>query len=435
MAETSNINSEGKITELTEEQNAYLIKYRDQQFEIACGGGRIDRVVLHDGICKAYETIGENPPELVVCSSPFEALIVLWIMNVIDRHIEELETIDSNGLKNITKINADANHIFDKLHTVIEEGWIEKTNTDQSETAMKRLNQKYTYISNMCKQALLDATTKATDDENALAIFTFFKQRWQTLKDIFENKFKCNDDEQLLALICEHMESSITANAAFDTPTYNPNYLIGSQSLFWISFYKFAEYIGVKYDSDSQHKLNVINQISTQCEWWWPFEGICIASQRPLKTHWEDDMLHNPNGKAVEYEDGFGWSSWRGTQVPDEWLDGSDTLTPQIALTRGNVEQRRSACEILGWAKVLEDPSLNPLIINEDEPHIGTLIQVDLPDAPGQWFLKYTCGTGRIFCEPVTDKNFNTALKANAGGNGWRPGRGDPDDYIPFMRT
>jgi len=83
---------------------------------------------------------------------------------------------------------------------------------------------------------------------------------------------------------------------------------------------------------------------------------------------------------------------------------------------------------------VLEHPSLNSKIINEDVPHIGTLIQVDLPDAPGQWFLKYRCGTGRWFAESVNDKRYNTALLANAAGNGYR-GVGNPEDFIPFART
>jgi hypothetical protein len=105
-----------------------------------------------------------------------------------------------------------------------------------------------------------------------------------------------------------------------------------------------------------------------------------------------------------------------------------------MALSQENAELRRAACEIVGWASILEDPALNPVIINEDEPHIGSLIQIDLPDAPQQWFLRYTCGTGRVFAEPVNDKAYDTALKANAAGNGWR-GIGDPESYIPFVRT
>jgi len=137
---------------------------------------------------------------------------------------------------------------------------------------------------------------------------------------------------------------------------------------------------------------------------------------------------------SVKFRDGWGIYSWNGTPIPSEWIEQKEKLTPQIALNWENVEQRRAACEILKWENVLEHPSLNSRVIDEDLPHIGKLIEVDLPDAPKQWFLKYQCGTGRFFAEPVNDKSFNTALKANAGGNGWR-GHGDPESYIPFIRS
>lgn len=160
-----------------------------------------------------------------------------------------------------------------------------------------------------------------------------------------------------------------------------------------------------------------------------------IISDRPeiLKVD-EQNRLHNEFGPATKWRDGLEQYYWHGQAVPDVWLRDKKHLTPKLALTQTNVEQRRAACEILGWANVLEDPSLNPKIIDKDEPHIGTLIEVDLPDAPKQWFLKYQCGTGRWFAESVNDKKFNTALKANAGGNGYR-GNGDPMKYIPFART
>lgn len=163
-------------------------------------------------------------------------------------------------------------------------------------------------------------------------------------------------------------------------------------------------------------------------------EEFCIVSDFPAEIHKdEQNRPHNEFGPSHRWRDGWELYFWHGVKVPKEWIT-EKRITAGEALNWANVEQRRAACEILGWANVLEAPSLNPKIINEDEPHIGTLIQVDLPDAPAQWFLKYRCGTGRWFAESVNDKSFNTALKANAGGNGWR-GLGDPLDFIPFVRT
>jgi hypothetical protein len=161
----------------------------------------------------------------------------------------------------------------------------------------------------------------------------------------------------------------------------------------------------------------------------------CMISDRPrvLKLD-EQGRPHNENGAYIEWADGMGLYAWHGVRVPEFFIMQKHLLTPEMALTWENVEQRRAACEILGWANVLEHPSLNPVIINEDEPHIGTILQVDLPDAPKQWFIKYRCGTGRWFAEAVNDKNYNTALKANAAGNGWR-GQGDPMSFIPMIRS
>ena len=195
----------------------------------------------------------------------------------------------------------------------------------------------------------------------------------------------------------------------------------GSQDLFWIAWGKFAEKIGVNLKPETSSNLDIMDRIGRQCEWWWPYEGICFVSEKPISIKWDDQRrLHGERGPAIEYEDGYSLYAWHGLRIPAEWIIDKTHLTPQIALTWQNVEQRRCACEILGWNNVLEHPSLNPKIIDRDEPHIGTLIEVDLPDAPKQRFIKFQCGTGRWFAESVNDKSFDTALKANAGGNGWR---------------
>ena len=91
-------------------------------------------------------------------------------------------------------------------------------------------------------------------------------------------------------------------------------------------------------------------------------------------------------------------------------------------MTHPNIEQRRCAAEILGWAKIID--MLKPTIIDVDkDPMIGTLLRVDLPDAPGEQFIRVLCGTGRDFCIPVS-KTCKTALEAQA--DSWQ----FPEDLI-----
>ena len=162
-----------------------------------------------------------------------------------------------------------------------------------------------------------------------------------------------------------------------------------------------------------------------------------IIADRPetLKID-EQGRLHNEAGPAVKWRDGMEQYYWHGLSIPDWWIKNKKRLTPKIALSQENAELRRCACEILGWANILSHPSLNPKVIDEDAPHIGTIYQVDLPEAPAQWFIKYQCGTGRWFAEAVNDKRYNTALKANAAKRGWRPEfKSPPEHFIPFIRT
>ena len=121
--------------------------------------------------------------------------------------------------------------------------------------------------------------------------------------------------------------------------------------------------------------------------------------------------LHCENGPALD-SDVEPLYFWRGILIPSEWITHKEELTPQTALAWRNVEQRRCACEILGWERILS--KLNARSIDKDvDPQIGELVEVDLPDAGPTKLLRYTCGTGRRFAE-VVPKEMRTALEANA---------------------
>lgn len=129
---------------------------------------------------------------------------------------------------------------------------------------------------------------------------------------------------------------------------YNNNYLCGTHDLYWVAWARFAAHIGVKLKEDTQGRLNLMEDISSQCEWWFPYKGVCFVSEKPIEVNWEGDVLHGENKPAVLYQDGYAVYSWRGTNVPKEWIENPETLTPDMAITWENVEQRRCIAEILG---------------------------------------------------------------------------------------
>ena len=193
---------------------------------------------------------------------------------------------------------------------------------------------------------------------------------------------------------------------------WDNNFLWGSQDLYWICWARFAQEIGVKLKPETENRLNIIENISQQCEWWWPYDGICFVSEKPVNIKWDEGRLHGENEPAVLYEDGYAVYSWRGVNVPKEWIEDKSSLTPEMAITWENVEQRRCIAEIVGWHNVLE--KLNAKTIDkDDDPLIGELLEVDIPDVGRERFLKVQCGTGRTFALPCPP-GMKTALDAQA---------------------
>mgnify|MGYP003325217686 CR=1 FL=1 len=136
----------------------------------------------------------------------------------------------------------------------------------------------------------------------------------------------------------------------------------------------------------------------------------------------KQDAEHRPhceNGPSHRWRDGWALYHWHGVRVPDEWITDRASLTAKTALTWPNIEQRRAACEIVGWANILRE--LKAKVIDRDaDPEIGELVEVVI-EGNRERFIKVLCGTKREFALPVPPQT-KTALE----GNAWTYGV-DPD--------
>jgi hypothetical protein len=159
-------------------------------------------------------------------------------------------------------------------------------------------------------------------------------------------------------------------------------------------------------------------------------EKFCIVSDFPEVLKIDDqNRAHCQDGPSHRWRDGWSLYHWHGVAIPEEWIMKKGHLTAQMALTWVNIEQRRAACELLGWAKILEE--LDAKVIDEDgDPEIGTLLEVDIPDIGKERFLKVQCGTGRTFALPVPP-TMNSAIEAQS----WSYGIELKDFKVPEVRT
>jgi len=163
---------------------------------------------------------------------------------------------------------------------------------------------------------------------------------------------------------------------------------------------------------------------------WWEMAAIeggyrfmhpefCMVSDFPEFIR--RDERHRPHcadGPSHRWRDGWELYHWHGVSVPRQWIVGPHPSASEV-LAEENVEKRRAGIEILGWDAVLDE--LDARVIDTDEdPQIGTLVEVDLPDSPGSRFVRVRCATGRDFAIPVP-RDMKTALEANALTYGLAP--------------
>lgn len=219
----------------------------------------------------------------------------------------------------------------------------------------------------------------------------------------------------------QKLDPTLTQQEIFDEMIY------GNHEVYWLSYFDyFQTECGVK----GLEKLEGLMELSKHTGWLNVYEDVVVFQHRPEKITFDDQKrLHCQDGPAIRYRDGLSVYAWHGTIIPEEWIENPKKLTPTIALTWPNIEQRRCAAEILGWTKILDQ--LKCVVIDEDpEPEIGTLIEADIPDIGKERFLRVRCGTGRIFCIPVPPET-QTALD----GQAWTYGFNKEDFRIPEIRT
>ena len=102
----------------------------------------------------------------------------------------------------------------------------------------------------------------------------------------------------------------------------------------------------------------------------------------------DDGRLHNADGPALLYPDGWGIWAWHGVRVPQDLIEGPGWTTDQI-MREPNAEVRRAAIERMGWSAFVAAAGLRQ--VGETVPDPGNpghdLALFDLPE--------------QIFDEPV----------------------------------
>lgn len=139
----------------------------------------------------------------------------------------------------------------------------------------------------------------------------------------------------------------------------------GQHDAGWLSYYDFVGRIGVK----GTEPLRGLQDVARSCGWFWPYEKICVMTDRPVSLQRDNRRrLHGDTKMALGYADKWGMYAWNGVLVPPYVVLLPEPLTFELIEAEQNVEVRRVLIERFGLERYLREGSVGK--IHEDQSGI-----------------------------------------------------------------
>lgn len=154
----------------------------------------------------------------------------------------------------------------------------------------------------------------------------------------------------------------------------------------WTAFYDFMQRIGIEFDKDwdfDTWRDFVLKSGVFACILCENTAFVCI---RPCAVHRNElGDLHNPQGMAIEWADGYGEYSLNGVWVDEKLvLTPAEKLDPSIVLKEKNAEVRREIVRKIGIERVMQ--KLGAEVIDHEGDY--ELVLLDLHDGRKREYLK-----------------------------------------------
>jgi hypothetical protein len=188
------------------------------------------------------------------------------------------------------------------------------------------------------------------------------------------------------------LDSTLSKNKSLNDMIY------GSHDASWMSFYDYMDNV---LGLDCVSPLRPLIELSKNCGWWSPYEDVAIIQQRHCELNInENGELHNEDGPAVLYKDGFSVWAINGKRVTEQIVLRPETLTIEQINKESDQDLRAIMIERFGWPKYLEETNAECIDTNDN---IIENSKEALYKSPFGNRLVVTCPTGRVFALGVPE--------------------------------
>ena len=170
---------------------------------------------------------------------------------------------------------------------------------------------------------------------------------------------------QLYSQLYSQLDSQLYSQLRSQLDSQLDLQLINIWRLFWLGYYYYGKYIGMDFSMIDINCINFIENVNFIL----PYKNVAFISAKPVKIHWNNGLLHNTRGMAVEYSDGWGIYSLNGIRFETDL--GKKLINKELSFEKilgiKDVDQRNQALRFVGDSekiKFLEHYKAE--IVNED---------------------------------------------------------------------
>jgi hypothetical protein len=111
-------------------------------------------------------------------------------------------------------------------------------------------------------------------------------------------------------------------------------------------WYSFLKHISVEFNKET---CTDVVDFCEETMFGIPYRSIYIASEKPVEVHWKNRLLHNDNGPAIRFRDGYSYYALNGVRVDRKIVETpANELDPELAIREGNVEVRMEIIRKIG---------------------------------------------------------------------------------------
>ena len=195
----------------------------------------------------------------------------------------------------------------------------------------------------------------------------------------------------LRASLGTSLETSLWTS--LETSLWTSNW--GQQEQYWIGFYRFMElHLKIAYDPQKSGHLGWWNDIAESANWWFPYEGYCFVSERPVRCAIDEERrLHHESLAAMEFKDGWKVYAYHGVTVPAQVIETPETITIEQIKNEENAEVRRCMVERMGWARFYSEAGMKVLHEDTLESNFPSIPISELVSESARLVTSYRPGT------------------------------------------